>query len=113
MPNPETTLQNEIRMALSKVGVTNWRNNTGALRDKDGRLVRYGLCTGSSDIIGIKPVKITEDMVGQVIGQFVAIEVKTPGKHPTEAQKKFLKAVRRAGGVGEVIRRVGEVEELV
>ncbi len=99
----EIDIQNTIRLALSKKGIINWRNNTGALKDINGRLVRYGLCKGSADIIGIMPGT----------GQFIAIEVKTPGKKPTEAQEKFLQAVRKAGGLAGVATCVEDVEEIL
>ena len=81
-----------IRLALSERGIISWRNNTGALKDKDGRLIRYGLCPGSSDIIGIMPD-----------GRFLAIEVKKPGKNPTPEQLNFIEAVRRHGGIASVV----------
>lgn len=109
--NPETSLQNKIRLALSKMGMLNWRNNTGVLKDKRGIPVRFGLCTGSSDIIGIRSVEITEDMVGKTIGQFCALEVKTKTGKPTEAQENFLDQVNKAGGFGMIVRSAGEVEE--
>ncbi|MCK5563716.1 MAG: VRR-NUC domain-containing protein [Planctomycetes bacterium] len=104
MSKPEIDIQNEIRIALADAGTMNWRNNTGALKDRDGRLVRYGLCPGSSDIIGIKKIKITEDMVGQEIGRFVAIEVKTLKGKASEDQEKFLHLVRKHGGLAGVAR---------
>lgn len=100
--NPETPIQNKIRLKLSSQGILNFRNNTGALKDKDGRLVRYGLCVGSSDIIGIKPVLITPEMVGQVIGQFMAVEVKCPNKKPTKDQLNFGEQVEKKGGIFKV-----------
>jgi hypothetical protein len=111
--NPETALQNAIRKALSEAGVTNFRNNTGALKDDRGRLVRYGLCKGSSDIIAIKPVTITEDMVGSVIGQFVAVEVKTAGKKATKDQQRFIDAILRLGGLAGVAHSEEEALEMV
>jgi len=62
-----------------------YRQNTG----RRGR-VSFGLCVGSSDLIGW-------DLIG---GRFVAIELKVPGKEPDEAQAAFLEAVNRAGGIG-------------
>ena len=110
--NPETSLQNKIRLALSKLNILNFRNNVGVLKDRDGRPIRYGLCNGSSDIIGLRSVEITQDMVGQKIGQFVALEVKTKTGKPTEAQENFLDQVNRAGGFGMIVRSAGEVEEI-
>lgn len=110
--NPETSLQNKIRLALSKMGILNFRNNTGTLLDRNGRPVRFGLCKGSADIIGLRTVTITEDMVGQKFGQFVAIEVKTKTGKVTEAQENFLDQVNRAGGFGMIVRSAGEVGEM-
>lgn len=101
---PEGRLQNAIRLALSEVGVITWRNNVGALKDENGRLVRYGPCKGSSDIIGIKSVKVTPAMVGGTVGIFCALEVKTPTGRPTKAQLQFIKAIKDAGGIAEVVR---------
>lgn len=97
--NPETTIQNKIRLKLSKLGILNFRNNTFAIKDpKTGRLIRGGLAVGSSDLICCKPVLITSEMVGQTIGQFVAIEVKCPGKKPTKDQIQFGDTVKAHGG---------------
>lgn len=101
--NEETSRQNKIRMTLSNKGILNFRNNTFALKDpKTGRLVRAGLGKGSSDIIAIKPVLITPEMVGQTIGQFMAIEVKCPGNKPTRDQLNFGEQVKKKGGIFKV-----------
>lgn len=91
-----------IRLALSERGIISWRNNTGALKDKDGRLIRYGLCPGSSDIIGIMPD-----------GRFLAIEVKKPGKKPTPEQLNFIEAIRRHGGIAGVVHGVEDLAGLL
>lgn len=88
------------------------RNNSGALPDKNGRTVRYGLGNDSptwnkkfktSDEIGITEVIITPDMVGKKIGVFTAVEMKKPGwvYAATErelAQLNFHKWVKARGG---------------
>jgi hypothetical protein len=86
-----------------------FRNNTGALEDKTGRVVRYGLCKGSSDLIGWRTVDITEDMVGQRVAVFVALEVKDRGRLTPE-QAGFLEVVRRAGGIAAEVRSVEDAE---
>lgn len=68
----------------------------------DPRPIKFGLCVGSSDLIGWQSVTVTPDMVGKKIAVFVALEVKA-GAIVTEGQEKFLQAVRAAGGVGEVV----------
>lgn len=112
MPQPETEqqIQQAIRLAIGgpSTGVTVWRNNTGALRDERGRLVRYGLCQGSADLIGFRRVVITSEMVGQRLAQFVAIEVKAGGGRLSPEQSNFLAVVAQAGGVAGVARSVDE-----
>lgn len=101
-----------LAMEADRKGVILWRNNVGALLDKRGVPVRYGLANESkkinermksSDRIGIKPVLITQPMVGRVIGQFVAREVKEAGwrytgKGREEAQYNFIRLVISYGG---------------
>lgn len=103
MANLETVIQGRIMEALSVAGCLVWRNNTGALPDgRTGRLVKYGLCKGSSDIIGIAPG-----------GRFLAVEVKTPTGRATKEQELFLAAVRRRGGIGFVARSADEAVALL
>lgn len=97
----EQHIQARILMALSEAGCLVWRQNTGAYRDDTGRLVRYGLCVGSSDIIGINPD-----------GVFTAIEVKGPNGRATEAQERFVAAVRSKGGRAGFARSVEEALEI-
>jgi hypothetical protein len=102
MSRSEANIQREIMLALSQAGCLVWRNNTGALPDKNGRLVRYGLCNGSSDIIGLTPC-----------GKFLAIEVKSAKGRVTEAQERFIFAVRSKGGRAGVARSVKQALEIV
>lgn len=111
----ETPLQREILLSLSAAGARVFRNNVGVARFKeDGqtRYVRYGLCNGSSDIIGLVPVKITSDMVGKTVAVFAAIEVKD-GASVQENQSKFVAMVKERGGIAGVARSVAEALELV
>ena len=100
----EANILNDCLLALSARGCTAWRNNTGQLPDKNGRPIKFGLCVGSSDIIGIAPIHITSDMVGQTLGLFVAVECKTRMGQATDAQLRFIKAVIAKGGRAGIAR---------
>lgn len=104
----EQQTQQAIRLALSKGPTRLWRNNTGCLRDQQGRPVRFGLCEGSSDLIGYTTVEVTPEMVGQRIAVFTAVEVKSPTGRATSAQAAFLDHVRQAGGRAGIARSVTE-----
>ena len=108
----EHEIQQRIRLACGRGPVRLWRNNTGALVDKQGRFVRFGLCKGSSDLIGLRSVVVTPEMVGQRIAQFVALEIKTAGGVVSSEQKAFLQLVEQLGGLGAVCRSVDEAEHL-
>jgi hypothetical protein len=108
----EHVVQNAIRLALGRGAARLFRNNTGALKDAAGRLVRYGLCTGSSDLIGWNTITITPDMVGQQVAVFVAIEVKDRGR-PTPEQLRFIEVVRAAGGRAGVARTVEQAQAIL
>ena len=103
----ETNLMNAILIANH--GCRLFRNQTGALKDEHGRLVRFGLCKGSSDLIGFKSVTITPEMVGQKIAVFTAIEVKTPSGKATAEQMNFINRVREFGGFAGIARSVQDV----
>lgn len=100
----ETTLQNEIRLELGKrKNLRMFRNNVGMING-----VQFGLCVGSSDLIGFKSITITPEMVGQKVAVFTAIEVKTDKGKVSPAQTKFVEMVRSFGGIGAVVRSVDD-----
>lgn len=108
----EAAIQTLIRLEASRKGLRLWRNNVGATTTDDGGFVRYGLCNESkamnetiksSDLIGIRPVRIEQHHVGQILGQFVAREVKRAGwryrgDKRELAQLRFLELVLSLGG---------------
>jgi hypothetical protein len=67
-----------------------FRNNTGVLRDANGRPVSFGLCKGSADLIGWTTRTITADMVGQQVAVFTSIEVKALTGRLRPEQKLWL-----------------------
>ena len=109
MATAETNILNRCLVGLcAAVGGLWFRNNTGQLPDKNGRMIKFGLCVGGSDIIGGTPVTITPDMVGQTLLVFTAVEVKTPTGRVSPAQTAFIAAVRRHGGRAGVARSVDD-----
>lgn len=98
---------------------------TSLLAEKH-RFTPFGLCKGSSDIVGI--VQTMSDASGceaccqlsdigsselqhahrPPLGIFVALEVKRPGNKPTGDQQRFLDIVNRRGGIGRCVHSVDE-----
>ena len=109
----EHEIQQRIRLACGRGAVRLWRNNTGALVDQQGRYVRFGLCKGSSDLIGLRALEITPELVGQRLAQFVALEIKTAQGVLSPVQRAFLRLVQELGGVAAVCRSVEEAEQLL
>lgn len=108
----ESDVLRRIREAVGAIdGVTLWRNNTGMLEDRNGTKVRFGLCEGSADLVGI--VEVPGDHEAwppgpKTIGRFIAIEVKKPGKKPTKEQLAFLELVTKMGGYACWVTSVDE-----
>ena len=46
-------------------------------------------------------------------GHFVGLEVKTDAGEPSPRQLAILKRIERAGGVGKVVRSLGDVERIL
>lgn len=103
----EGDIQNSILKYLVYRKDVAWakRINTGAVKYKStagrDRFVRYGFA-GCSDIIGQAKN-----------GRFIAIEVKAPGKRPSELQKQFIDIVKSNGGYSGVARCLEDVDEIL
>ena len=112
----EKDVQNNLILHASQIGLTLFCNNVGMYKDQRGNVIRYGLCNGSSDLIGWTPVTITEDMVGKKIAVFTAIEVKLNknGKYKaTDDQKRFISAVLNNGGFAGVADCKKDLEDII
>lgn len=96
----EVTILRDVMRALGTGAVRLFRNNVGVAIYPDGSRVVYGLCPGSSDLIGWRTVEVTPQMVGRKVAVFVALEVKNERGRLTPEQDNFLAAVRAAGGIG-------------
>ena len=113
---PETVLQNRIRLALSAEcrDVVMFRNHCGALKDsRTGRLVTFGLAPGSPDLVGWKTLQITPDMVGASVAVFCGIEIKTQDGAVRADQVRFLDRLSAAGGIAGVARSVEDAVDLL
>lgn len=101
----EKDVERRLILHASEVGSTLFKNNVGMYRDERGNVIRFGLCKGSSDLIGWTPITITPEMVGKRFAVFTAVEVKK-NKHgsyrATDDQLRFISAVNRNGGLGLV-----------
>jgi len=115
MANAETTLQQQIRLAIgTSPEIRIFRNQVGSLPDpRTGRLVTFGLVRGSADLIGWRTVTITQAMVGTRIAVFTSIEVKTPTGRIRPEQQAWLDAVTQAGGLAGIARSVTDAQALL
>jgi hypothetical protein len=111
-PPLESEILRDCRMWLaSQPDIVIHRNNTGKLRDANGRLVTFGLAEGSSDLIGSLCVPIRAPYPGyedsnppivharRDIARSLCIELKQPGKKPTDDQVRFLESHAKAGWI--------------
>jgi len=113
--NKETRIQRLIMIAISQLGHTVWRNETGSfwtgqVIHKDNRTVTLanaqmipcGLCKGSADLIGITNT-----------GKFFAIEVKTPKGRASKEQIQFIEHVNKQGGIAGIARSPQDAVDLL
>lgn len=98
----EHSIQNAIRLELSKLGYCVFRANVGRFQTKDGRWFDTGLPRGFSDLFAVKD------------GRVYFLEVKTETGRPSEEQLKFLAVMRdRYGCVAEIVRSVDDAVRAV
>lgn len=122
----EAKRQQQILLASDDHEMTLWRNNVGLgwcgnLESNDrgrvvltsARAVRFGLCKGSSDLIGLTRVTITPDMVGKRLAVFTTPEAKTPHNRMTKEQQKFNNFVAMNGGIAGAVREPDDLSKLV
>lgn len=131
----ETNVGKLIQLALGKIpGVRMFRNNSGFcwigqskvfskrtevivnpgdVLIKQGRPFHAGLCTGSSDFIGLKSITITPEHVGKTLAVFTAAEIKTKSGRATSEQIAFLNMVNKLGGIGFIATDENEAVEFI
>jgi len=96
----EKTVVNLVKEYLSIKKMPHWRINSGALRNKSNRLVRFG-AKGMSDIYAIGKNGVS-----------IWIECKREsGGKLSKAQKEFLDCINRNGGIGIVVNSLDSLEK--
>lgn len=100
MGKKETKIQNDIRVALSEIGIVR-RNNVGMFFTPDGRPIAIGI-PGEADL--------TLFCDG---GKTVFIETKTERGRQSKKQKKFQAAVERLGYTYVIMRSVEDAQRFI
>ncbi len=80
-----------------------WSKDRRVLTIYGPRPVKFGLAKDSGDLIGWRSVVVTPEMVGKKIAIFTSGEVKVPGKKLAPGQENWMRAVRGAGGIADVV----------
>jgi len=118
--NPETVIKIKGLFRLSRIGAfINHPTGQGIPREEVKKLIarcapylpfdvwpvfnrltniKFGY-VGSSDTIGIVPIRITSEMVGKTVGVATCVEFKTKTGRQSKDQKKFQSHVERYRGV--------------
>jgi len=115
----EAAITQRVRLKASQKGARLWRNNVGAYDPENPPTswTRWGLCNESaaqnkklksSDLIGITPIVIAQQHVGQTFGIFTAYELKAggwkySGNQREQAQFSFINLVSAMGGIAKFI----------
>lgn len=89
------------------------RVQRGDLILKEARPVTFGLAVGSADLIGMKRVTITPDMVGQTLAVFTSIETKTLTGRKREEQIDWTNFVRWFGGYSGFARTAQDFSNIL
>lgn len=101
-----------VKLEASKKGARLWRNNRGATYTQEGNFIRFGLANESkqvnkiiksSDLIGIKPIKIGKKHLGNTIGCFLSREIKAKNwkyknTEHEQAQLNWINLINALGG---------------
>lgn len=133
----ESNIQKEIMLAVSRGDSRFFRANVGrgwtgndvikitagnhcrtalAVGDvvlRKGRPFSTGLPTGFPDLFGWRTVVVTQEMVGQEVAIFAAIEVKSETGRVSAEQANFIDAIWSAGGYAGVARSAEQALEIV
>lgn len=99
--NRETTLQNQIIVALNEAGCYAVNHTVGLFYARNGTPIHIGV-HGESDIWGHR-----------ADGKAFYIEVKLAGEQPRDDQAKFIKAMQNTGALAGVAHSIEEAYEII
>lgn len=110
----ESSIQNEIRLALSEYGLT-FRTNSGEFWQ--GKLA-YSKEFKQRVLINLRrvdglPEGFTDLLFFGFDGRPAFIEVKRPGEKPRDEQENFMEIMRRYGYIADIAHSVAEAVEVV
>jgi len=121
----ESGVQSRVRLEAAQKGVYLWRNNVGAGKlAEGGRFIRFGLANDSAalnkavksgDLIGGRPILITQAMVGRRVLQFYSREIKRADWHYTGtleecAQLQWATLINGLGGDARIVNGPGSFD---
>lgn len=116
----ESDIQQHILIEAMNYNCRLMRNNSGALKDTTGRLVRYGL--GNDSAVRNSQIK-SSDLIGFTIihgvAVFTAIEVKrsdwkySDNDQRSRAQNAFITWVKTCGGIAGFCASVDDFKALM
>lgn len=92
----ETDQQGLIRAYCARNGIQLERNNVGACRDENGRIIRYGI---GNDSAQLQRRYKSSDLIGDYQGRYMAVECKALGwtnPFPDDAYWKGKRSTRKA-----------------
>lgn len=121
--NSESHVQAKVRLEAARKGVYLWRNNVGAMIDKNGRPIRYGLANDSpklnaivksADLVGWRKHLVTVDDVGKYVAIFTSRECKHSEWRYTDtpenaAQLRWHTMILAAGGDSAIVTGEGSL----
>jgi hypothetical protein len=131
----EDVVSSEGMIHGSKLGMKFYRNNNGAMQDKTGRVVFYGLrypskgskklndTEKSPDYIVAVPIRITQAMVGHTVCVMGGFEAKKEDcrldsllkneKSHESGQNRWLTRLLQLGGIAGFFRNNSDIDQII
>lgn len=108
----ESDILREIQTKVSGPDIRLFRMQSLRVQTIDGTFINFGI-KGMSDLVGLRSVVVTPDMVGKRIAMYTAIEVKSATGRVSAEQDRFIAMVRGLGGMAGVARGVEEARQII